>query len=43
MFSCPIVGVVLYLGCFIDCDGIAFHYPLNSRFTINDVFVCFEW
>lgn len=23
MFSCPIVVVILYLGCFVDCDGIA--------------------
>ena len=43
MFSWPVVWIIFDLGRFINGDGIAFHYPFNYGFAINDIFVCFEW
>ena len=42
MFAAPVVRIILDLGCFVDSYGIAFHYPVDSGLTINDVLVGFK-
>ena len=42
VFNSPIVGIICDTGSFVGGNGIAFHNPFDSRFAIDDVFVCFE-